>query len=379
MAKARRVIRCHSCGAILQSNSTKLPGFISRNIIDNGIPKIPYCNACYEKMLSLNSSELEQEVDKATLKILKDAVATDALIVWVVDLFSFNGTLNPDVVKKVKKLNVVVFGTKRDLFAPTISNDSLARYLDERFAEYGINPVWIKLLGNEQTVDTNEIMTKLHELRKSHDIYMIGNLNSGKTTFINKLLKNYENKTKWPIKTENYPGTTTDVLEIPLSNSSFFYELPDLSNGTSVLSKVEKDVQKFIIPKKQIVMKRHIIGEGATILVGNLACLQIIKGAFPMSVRVFAAEAVETKVVANDRVDSFNELNRRKHLIRPVSERFVNFEDFDLFEYDLENDDLRHDIAIEGLCWFSMRGKGQTVRVALPKGAALKESLSKVR
>ena len=62
-----------------------------------------------------------------------------------------------------------------------------------------------------------------------------------------------------------------------------------------------------------------------------------------------------------------------------ISERFVRFEDFDMFEYDLENDDLRHDIAIEGLCWFSMRGRGQTIRITLPKGAALKESLSKVR
>ena len=81
MAHARRVIRCHSCGAILQSESKKLPGFISKSIIENGAPKIPYCNACYEKMLTLNTSELEQDVDRATLKILNDAVATDALII----------------------------------------------------------------------------------------------------------------------------------------------------------------------------------------------------------------------------------------------------------------------------------------------------------
>ena len=80
---------------------------------------------------------------------------------------------------------------------------------------------------------------------------MIGNFNSGKTTFVNKLLKNFENKTKWPIKTEAYPGTNTDVLEIPLSNSSFFYLLPDLSNNTSVLSKVEKDVQRQSYPAQE--------------------------------------------------------------------------------------------------------------------------------
>ena len=378
MAHAKRVIRCHSCGAILQSDNKKLPGFISKNVVENGTPKIPYCNACYEKMITLNSSVLDQEVDKATLKILKDAVATDALIIWVVDLFSFNGTLNPDVVKKVKKLNVVVFGTKKDLFPKIASEESLERYIDERFSEIGINPVYIQLIGNEANLDVSKIMNKIHELRKSHDVYMIGNSNSGKTTFINKFLKNYENKTKWPIKTEPYPGTDTPVLEIPLSNSSFFYELPDLSNGTSVFSRVEKEVQKIITPHKEVIMTRRFAGEGSAIMVGNLACLYIIKG-HTTSIRVFASEKVESKIVPIEKVDRVFDDNRKMHIIRPVSQRFVSFQDFDMFEYDLENDDLRHDIAIEGLCWFSMRGKGQTVRISLPKGTALKESLAKVR
>ena len=378
MAHPRRVVRCHSCGAILQTESTKKPGFISRNVVENGIPKIPYCNSCYEKMLTLNSGDLPQEVDKATLKILKDAIATDALIIWVVDLFSFNGTLNPDVVKKVKKLDVIVFGTKRDLFPSSVTDEMLERFIDERFSDVGINPIAIKLLGNEVNLDTNAIMDIIHKARKGHDVYMIGNNNSGKTTFINKLLKNYENKTKWTIKTEKYPGTDSDVLEIPLSNSSFFYELPDLSNGTSVLSKVEKEVQKIITPRKEIVMTRRFIGAGSSVLVGGLACLTIIKG-HHTSVRIFTSEKSEVKAIDTDKLEAFIEMNRKKHSLKPVSDRFTSFQDFDLFEYDLENDDLRHDIAIEGLCWFSMRGKGQTVRVSLPKGAALKETLSKVR
>ena len=376
MAHARRVIRCHSCGAILQSDSKKLPGFISKAIIENGIPKIPYCNACYEKMLSLNSSELTQEVDKETLKILRDAIATDALIVWVVDLFSFNGTLNPDIVKKVKKLNVVVFGTKKDLFPSWIGEETLKRFIDERFSELGINPIGIYLVGNEASLDLDYIKNEVNKFRKGHDIYMIGNFGSGKTTFINKWLKNYINNTEWQVKTEKYPETNVDVLEVPLSNSSFFYELPDLSNATSALSKVEKEVAKIITPKKEVTMVRRYIGKGDSVVIGNLAVLTLVKG-HHTRVRIFTGEKVENKVVKSEDVDAFMERNRKKKLLKPVSERFVTFEDFDMFEYDLENDDLRHDISIEGLCWFSMRGRGQTIRVTIPKGTALKESFSK--
>ena len=378
MATAKRVIRCHNCGAILQSDHKNQPGFISKAIVENGVPKIPYCNQCYEKMLALNTSNLEHETDKDIIKILNDAVATDSLIVWMVDLFAFNGTLNPDVVKKVKKLNVVVIGSKRDLFSSGVTDSMLIRYLDERFSEVGINPVSIRLIGSEDKIDIKDVLKDLKEQRKYRDIYLIGEVNSGKTTLINKFLKNYENKTKWQIKTELYPGTNSDVLEIPLSNSSFLYELPDLSNSTSVVSKVEKDVQKIIIPKKEIVMTRRFIGEGSAIIVGNLACLYILKGKHT-SVRTFMSERTEIKTVSVDKVDDVMRDNYKKKFCRPVSERFLSFRDYDMFEYELEDDDLRHDISVEGLCWFSTRGKGQTLRVLLPKGVAVKECLSKVR
>ena len=378
MANARRVIRCQSCGAILQADSKKEPGFISKAVLENGVPKIPYCNSCYEKMLSLNSSALDHETDKDILKILKDAVATDSLIVWMVDLFNFNGTLNPDVVKRVKKLNIVVIGSKRDLMPSLATDEMLIRYLDERFSEVGINPIAIKLIGSEDEININAFLDSFAEYRKGRDVYLIGELNSGKTTFINKLLKDYKNKTRWQIKTELYPGTNSNVLEIPLTNSSFFYELPDLSNSTSVYSRVEAPVQRIIAPKKEVQMTRRFIGDGTAICVGNLACLYVIKG-HHTSIRVFTAEKVEVKTLDIDRVDDFLENNLKKKTLKPVSERYRSFRDYDLFEYDLEDDDLRHDISVEGLCWFSMRGKGQTVRVLLPKGAAVKESLSKIR
>ena len=378
MANARRVLRCQSCGAILQTESKKEAGFISKSIVENGVPKIPYCNSCYEKMLSLNSSSLDHETDKDILKILKDAVATDALIVWMVDLFNFNGTLNPDVVKKVKKLPIVVIGTKRDLMPSLATDEMLIRYLDERFSEVGINPISIKLIGSEDQIDIKAFLAAFAEYRKGRDIYLLGELNSGKTTFINKLLKDYKNNTRWQVKTELYPGTNSDVLEIPLTNSSFFYELPGLSNSTSVYSRVEAPVQKIITPKKEVTMTRKFIGDGTAICVGNLACLYVIKG-HHTSIRVFTAEKVEIKAMANEKVEDFMANNLKKKTLKPVSERYRTFRDYDMFEYDLEDDDLRHDISIEGLCWFSMRGKGQTIRVLLPKGSAVKESLSKIR
>ena len=80
-----------------------------------------------------------------------------------------------------------------------------------------------------------------------------------------------------------------------------------------------------------------------------------------------------------EKVQDFIELNNKKYSLRPVSERLTSFRDYDLFEYTMENDGEHHDISIQGLGWISFVAKGQVIRVMFPKGAALKESLSKVR
>ena len=91
------------------------------------------------------------------------------------------------------------------------------------------------------------------------------------------------------------------------------------------------------------------------------------------------SEKAEIKTVPVSKVDDALANNLRHKTCRPVSERYLSFRDYDMFEYQLEDDGLRHDIAVEGLCWFSTKGRGQTFRILLPKGVAVKESLSKVR
>ncbi|MCQ2814741.1 MAG: hypothetical protein MJ227_00395 [Bacilli bacterium] len=378
MAKAKRVARCYHCGAILQSENKNEEGFISKEFTGENTPKIPYCNKCYEKMQSLNSGYLDLSVQDDVLKVLKDANATDAYIIWVVDLFSFNGTINPEIAKSVKKLNVCVVGTKRDLFSRTIKNETFERYLNETFTSVGIKPVKVLILGNEDSWDTDTLYKKLQKVRQGHDVYMIGSLQSGKTTLINKMLKSYKNKTKWNVNSEFYPDTNLKVLEIPFDNSSFFYELPGWPLATSIVSKVEKELAKFIIPRKKIHPTLRTLARGESILLGGLAAYSLVKGR-STAIKLYCSGEVENKKVPTSKLTEIMRTNYHKRILRPVSDRFNDFSDYDLFEYEMENDNQVHDISIEGLCWISFIGRGQTIRVMLPKGCALKESLAKIR
>lgn len=380
MAKLQRVLRCFKCGAILQTTKKNEKGYIPSEMLKITSPESAplYCNKCFEDMKAINLGKLDYNVDNDILKILDDAVATDAMIIWVVDLFSFNGLINPDIAKKIRKLKVTVIATHKDLFPKSIKDELFINYLNNTFGEYGVKLAAVRFFGTTGgKIDAQEWIKTLYEARQGHDVYMIGSLMSGKTTVINYMLKSFSNKTQWAIKSENYPGTRAKVLTIPLSRSSFFYELPSLSLSTSVASKVEKDIQKMIAPKKAVKISQRTISDKECFVIGNLAIIALKKGK-PTLFKFYSSEMVESKKIEYKNLDDFLVENNRRRTVRPVSDRLESFKDYDLFEYQMENDNKFHDIAIEGLGWVSFIAKGQHIYVYLPKGAALKETYSKV-
>lgn len=379
MGKCRRMLRCYHCGAVLQDSNPKVSGYISNTKIkDLNATNVLYCDRCYEVMKSFNNSALDLQIDEDILRVLDDAIATDAIILWAIDLFAFNGALNPEIARKVSKLKVVVIGNKLDLMPFGTKKDNLEAYVKERFQEYGIDPIAVRLLGNFNKVDYDNLLSEMNEARRGHDVYLIGNSYSGKTTLINRMLKNYENKTNRVIRTVTYGDTNTKVLEIPLSRSSFLYELPGFSQRTSVDRKVEKEVTKFIIPHKQIKVSTKTLLANDAIAIGSLGGFALMSGKLT-SVKFYSAEGVETKKMNVNKLESFFTENFQKRTIRPVSDRYSSYLDFDVFEYTMEKDNQLHDIAIEGLCWISFKAQGQIIRVIAPKGASIKECLSKIR
>ena len=379
MGKIRRVMRCYHCGAILQSRKKAESGFIEKALLDEegSENRVLYCHNCYEKMKAINTGMLETDTDDEILTILDDAIATDAVIIWVVDLFSFNGTLNPDVVRKVRKLKVVVVGTKFDLFPRRVNPEDTKVFVADRFKEVGINPVAVVIVGSTERLPVDDLLQKLDDIRRGHDVYMLGTVSSGKTSLINKMLKSYTNKSKRSITREEYPHTSVKVLDIPLTNSSSFYELPGFSLNTSVLGKVEKEVLKIIVPKKEIKVQRQIMDEGDALVVGSLAGFALIKGK-ATSFYFYGSELCEVRKMKYNKVDAFFQENVVKRSYRPVSERYSFFTDYDVFEYQMEADNQEHDIAITGLGWIRFTGRGQVIRIISPRGVAIKETLSKI-
>ena len=377
MSKITRVLRCNSCGVVLQSDNANLPGFIPSDLLKENSDRVIYCNDCYRD-LQINIGKSSHQIDDDTLKVLEDAVASDALVCYVIDLFSFNGTINQALANKIKNNEVLVIGNKRDLFSPNVKDASLKAFLKERFQEVGIKPVNVILVSATKNYNIHDFTKEVIKRRKRHDVYLIGSSLSGKSSIIDALLTVFKNTSNREIRSEIYPDTRIKILSIPFDNSSTLYEIPGFVSDDSVQNLVEKDVAKLIIPKKTIKVEKKKISKGETLLLGGLAFFSLVDGV-SSTINVYTSENVELKKVNSGKVVEFFKINLIRRFLRPVSERFHDFHNYDLFDVKLNDNDNMTDIAINGLGWISLKAKGQTIRVLVPRGASLIVSNAKVR
>ena len=59
-------------------------------------------------------------------------------------------------------------------------------------------------------------------INHGRNVYIVGVTNVGKSSLINALLKHYGTGDDTLITTSEFPGTTLDLIEIPLDNQSYF-------------------------------------------------------------------------------------------------------------------------------------------------------------
>ena len=72
----------------------------------------------------------------------------------------------------------------------------------------------IIIVSSIKNYNIDILYNALNKYSKNNSIYLIGNTNSGKSTLLNKLIKNYSQDNQPNITVSMYPSTTLDKVEI---------------------------------------------------------------------------------------------------------------------------------------------------------------------
>src|SRR5699024_9346692 len=229
-------------------------------------------------------------------------------------------------------------------------------------SEAGIKAVETVVISATKNEGIDMMVKKMRDLGGGQDVYVVGTTNVGKSTLINKLIENTTGD-KEVITTSKFPGTTLDLIDIPLGGDSYIFDTPGVVVDSQMAHYVHKDSLKYITPVKEIKSIGFQLNPGQTLFISNLARIDFTEGG-RSSFNVYASDKVNIHRTKLENAEGFYDRHYNGLLAPPEIDRPYLSEEFSEFEFTTDADS---DISISGLAFIST-GPGVTVRVRVPKG-----------
>lgn len=377
MSKLSVVRRCYNCGAILQSEDEGKEGYIAPELLDGGDELVLFCADCWSRQ-RYNFAPREPNVPADYLSMLEDAQASDSLIVYVIDLFSFESSFSPSVTRQIEGLNVLVIANKRDLLPAESSDEWLKEYVAHRFrmARLQVKSSDVVLTSLTSTYDLSDISKEIERRRRRHDVYVIGAVGAGKTQLIYSFLRGYSNLSNRNVASVNYPGTKLRVMQIPLDGSTGLFDTPGIPTDNSVLGFLSSEDARKAYPDRAVKKRSVSLSCGESVGVGGVCLLELHKGE-KQTLDCYFSQNIDLKRHSAKNMKSFfSSLSSKSSW--PTVPSGLDASGFDAFDIQVEEKGGR-DIGVEGLGWFAFEGKEQTFRIFVPKGVAVYTTRSKIR
>ena len=209
-----------------------------------------YCQRCF-RLRHYNDIQDVQLTDDDFLRLLNGLGTEDALIVNVVDIFDFNGSLIPGLHRFIGDNPVLLVGNKVDILPKSLKKPKMVQWMRERAHEAGLRPVDVLLTSGKKPQEMQELLDTIEKYREGRDVYVVGVTNVGKSTLINQIIQQTVG-VQDVITTSQFPGTTLDKIEIPLDDGHFLIDTPGIIHRHQMAHYLGKKDWKIIAPQKEI-------------------------------------------------------------------------------------------------------------------------------
>lgn len=356
-------IRCIGCGALIQTTDKEAPGYTPESALKKGLENGEvYCQRCF-RLRHYNEIQDVHLTDDDFLKLLNEIGTEDALIVNVIDIFDFNGSLIPGLHRFVGNNPVLLVGNKVDLLPKSLKRGKMTQWLRERAFEEGLRPEEVILTSAVKPKEMEVLLETIEKHRKGRDVFVVGVTNVGKSTLINQIIKMTAGVQNL-ITTSQFPGTTLDKIEIPLEDGKFLIDTPGIIHRHQMAHVLGDKDLKLIAPKKEIKPMVYQLNEGQTLFFGGVARFDYLKGGR----RSFTAYTSNDLKIHRTKLENADNLYQKQvgELLQPPrKDEVADFPELVRFEFTIKE---KSDIVFAGLGWVTVNEPGAIVAGWAPKG-----------
>lgn len=356
---------CIGCGATIQTRDKDKLGYTPQSALDKGLETGEvYCQRCF-RLRHYNEITDVHISDDEFLKLLHEVGDSDALVVNVVDIFDFNGSVIPGLPRFVSGNDVLLVGNKKDILPKSVKASKVTHWLMERAHEEGMRPVDAILTSAQNRQSIKEVIEKIEEYRKGRDVYVVGVTNVGKSTLINAIIHEITGD-KDIITTSRFPGTTLDKIEIPLDDGSYIYDTPGIIHRHQMAHYLSAKNLKYVSPKKEIKPKTYQLNPEQTLFLGGLGRFDFVSGDKQGFTAFFDNELKlhRTKLVG---ATAFYDKHVGTLLTPPNSNEASEFPKLVKHEFTIKE---KTDIVFSGLGWIRVTGPARVAAWA-PEGVGV--------
>lgn len=238
--------KCIGCGSVLQTNNIGEIGYVDDINKDICLRCFKIKNYGEYKEVTLQNNDYE--------KILS-TIPNDNLVLYITSVLN----INLDYINNFN--NVIIVLTKKDLLPKSVKDSKLINYIKNTTDNY----IDIEVISSIKNYNLDSLLSKIKKYSNGKEVYFVGMTNSGKSTLINKLIKNYS-ESNIEITTSPYPSTTLNKIELTIDNHKII-DTPGLISNKSILYYLNQKEIKRITPKKEIKPRTYQLkGEGCLLI-----------------------------------------------------------------------------------------------------------------
>ena len=352
---------CIGCGVTIQTEDKTGLGYAppasltKENVI---------CQRCF-RLKNYNEIQDVSLTDDDFLNILHGIGETDSLVVKIVDIFDFNGSWINGLQRLVGGNPILLVGNKADILPKSLKRERLIQWMKREAKELGLKPVDVFLVSAGRGQGIREVIDAIEHYRNGKDVYVVGCTNVGKSTFINRIIKEVSGEEDI-ITTSQFPGTTLDAIEIPLDDGSSLYDTPGIIHRHQMAHYLTAKNLKYVSPKKEIKPKTYQLNPEQTLFLGGLGRFDFIAGE-KQGFTAFFDNELKLHRTKLEGASAFYDKHLGTLLTPPNSKEKEDFPKLVQHVFTIKD---KTDVVISGLGWIRVTGTAK-VAVWAPEGVAV--------